>query len=132
MFQVNIREEENNLEIKMFDEAGCFYVSRKRIECVDEAGLIDTIRDMLEESKKQITIDHRELLKTGVFGKTSNRGYFVIVGDKLVFENGGFLNTFNINRYLMSSGGDEIRFLCKAYSFNQAKDPYLREMIWKR
>lgn len=132
MLQFNIREEENNLEMKVFDNAGCFYVSRKRIEGIDEADLIDTIRDMLEESKKQITVDHRELLETGVFGKTANRGYFVIVGDKLVFENGEFLNTFNINRYLISSGGDKILLLCKAYSFNQAKDAYLREIIWER
>lgn len=132
MLQFNITEEENELELKVFDQTRCFYVSRKRIEGLDEADLINTIRDMLEESKKQITVDHRELLETGVFGKTANRGYFVIVGDKLVFENGEFLNVFNINRYLFSSGGDEIRFLCKAYSFNQAKDPYLREIIWTR
>lgn len=132
MLQFNIREEGNELELKVFDNTGCFYVSRKRIEGVDEADLIDTIRDMLEESKKEITVDHRELLETGVFGKTRNRGYFVIVGDKLVFENGEFLNAFNINRYLFSSGGDKITLLCKAYSFNQAKDPYLREIIWTR
>lgn len=132
MLQFNVTENENELELKVFDQTGCFYVSRKRIEGVNEADLIDTIRDMLEENKKEITVDHRELLKTGVFGKTRNRGYFVIVGDKLVFENGEFLNVFGINRYLFSSGGDEITLLCKAYSFNQAKDPYLREIIWTR
>lgn len=82
-------------------------------------------------------IKPKELLKNGVFGKSKEWGWFVVINDSLVFEKGGMTVIDNYDDGLRISFGygtllseEEIEIIVKAVSFNDAKKE--RNLIWRR
>ena len=60
-------------------------------------------------------------LKTGMFGKTNDNDWFVVVNDLLVYENGGFDEISMLTEDLMFESGYGICFLVWSHSFHHAR-----------
>ena len=75
--------------------------------------------------------DLRELLKTGTFGKDDRWGMFVVVGENLVFKDGGYerIENYNSNLEATFSNIDEIYGYSPSFSY--AESGFV-EAIWKR
>lgn len=60
-------------------------------------------------------------LKTGMFGRTNDNDWFVVVNDLLVYENGSFDNLSDIHDDLTFESGYAIVYLVYACSFGHAR-----------
>lgn len=60
-------------------------------------------------------------LKTGMFGRTNKHEWFVVVDDRLVYEDGGYDFIEEMDYNLSFEVGWCIDFLVYAYSFQHAK-----------
>lgn len=83
---------------------------------------------LMTEKREEPPKFDKSMLANGRFGCTSDGDWFVVVGDKLVFNSGNY-------DYLgaMNSEGEystyRVKFVCEALSFDNAKtDP---QVIWK-
>lgn len=116
-----------------------YFVSENGIKSLT----LDTPYESIEQINKTCHAKFREAvpkdyLKTGVFGKSKLFGWFVIVNDNLIFENGGFteINSYNDKLHCISCRdvyNDSIDIIVKAKSFTSAKsDRSTRCVIWER
>lgn len=84
---------------------------------------------LMGEEKKEPPKFDKSMLTTGRFGYMSGgRGWFVVVGDNIVYEKGGYdyVKTFaNTGR---APAGYEIKYIVKATAFKYAKTSH--EVIW--
>lgn len=80
-----------------------------------------------------LEVKPKELLKNGLFGK-SKYGWFVVVGDKFIYESGGFNDALVYDDDLRYRDVDHVKCLVEAVSFNNAKTSYEHNdcVIWKR
>ena len=85
--------------------------------------------DMLEPCK-----DYRELLQTGVFGEISNGEVFVVIGNKLVYQNGEFdyINLLNDKLQFKMSNRFIYRLVEGCDSFSQYKKNYSKPIFVKK
>jgi hypothetical protein len=81
--------------------------------------------------EKEPERDLRELLKNGTFGKDNRLGLFVVVGENLVFEDGGYERIENYDSNLKSAFSNINEIYGDSLSFRHAKSGYA-EVIWKR
>jgi hypothetical protein len=81
--------------------------------------------------EKEPERDLRELLKNGTFGKDDRWGLFVVVGENLVFEDGGYERIENYDSNLKSAFSNINEIYGDSLSFRHAKSGYA-EVIWKR
>ena len=87
--------------------------------------------DMLEFYKKEKS-SYKDLLQTGVFGETSDGEVFVVVEDKLVYQDGGFDTVALLNDELQFRSGKYICRLVKdCDSFSQYKKGYVKPIFVK-
>lgn len=84
----------------------------------------------LSEEKKPER-DLRELLKNGTFGKDDRWGLFVVVGENLVFESGGYERIENYDSNLESTCSNIDEIYGDSLSFRNAESSYVK-VIWKR
>lgn len=88
--------------------------------------------DMLELYKDK-EFSYKDLLQTGVFGETSNGEVFVVIGNKLVYQNGEFDPINLLNDKLQFKSG---RFIYKLVegcnSFSQYKKNYIKPIFVKK
>ena len=116
------------------------YDGKKR---VDEASAVcsdDDTFDFMTGAKiacerlteeKEPERDLRELLKTGTFGKDDRWGLFVVVGENLVFETGGYERIENYNSNLEANCSNIDEIYGDSPFFRHAKSGGA-EVIWKR
>ena len=81
--------------------------------------------------EKEPERDLRELLKTGTFGKDDRWGVFVVAGENLVFEEGGYERIKNYNANLEGACSNIAEIYGDSPSFRHAKSGFA-EVIWKR
>ena len=86
--------------------------------------------ERLTEEKKPER-DLRELLKNGTFGKDDRWGLFVVVGENLVFETGGYERIENYDSNLKSTCSNIDEIYGDSPSFRYAESGFC-EIIWKR
>lgn len=71
----------------------------------------------------------KSILTNGRFGYMEKHGWFVVVGDKIIYENGGY----DLIEKMTSSGkypsGYGVKYIVNACSFKDARDPH-RKAIW--
>ena len=70
-------------------------------------------------------------LKPGMFGKDSDGDLFVVVGDKLIYENGLFDDVSDMTDTMEFPNGANISELYEANCFEAVKD-CTANLIWKR
>ena len=81
--------------------------------------------------EKEPERDLRELLKNGTFGKDDRWGLFVVVGENLVFESGGYERIENYDSNLESTCSNIDEIYGDSLSFRNAESSYVK-VIWKR
>lgn len=77
----------------------------------------------------------KNFLKTGVFGKSKNFGWFVVAGDKLVFEKGLFAKIDDYDddlRICFAIETEEIEMLVMANCYQDARNKARKDVIWRR
>lgn len=86
--------------------------------------------DRLVEREEKVK--PKELLKNGVFGRSKNFGWFVVVGNKFVFEKTGYASIDSYDEELIAGvySTDEIEVIVNAKSFDGAKQE--KDIIWRR
>ena len=109
----------------------CHEYSKTYLLDIDDGGFYYG-EDMLELYKDE-EFSYKDLLQTGVFGETSNGEVFVVIGNKLVYQNGEFDPINLLNDKLQFKSG---RFIYKLVegcnSFSQYKKNYSKSIFIKK
>lgn len=81
------------------------------------------------EKKEEPPKFDKSMLTNGRFGYIIDRGWFVVVGDKIIYENGGYDLIGKMNSSGKYPSGYEVKYIVDACSFKDAKAT-LRKAIW--
>ena len=89
--------------------------------------------DTLEPYKDE-EFSYKNLLQTGVFGEINNGEAFVVIGNKLVYQNGEFdyINLLNDELQFKMSGKFIYKLVEGCNSFSQYKKNYIKPIFVKK
>lgn len=79
-----------------------------------------------------LDVKPKELLKNGMFGHHNEYGWFVVVGDKFIYEDGGYSFIDKYNDDLVYDDDSYVDILIEACAFNNAKEMHKGNIVWRR
>lgn len=85
---------------------------------------------LIGEEKKEPPKFDKSMLTNGRFGYIIGEGWFVVVGDKIIYENGGYDLLEKMNSSGKFSSGYGVKSIVEARSFNNARNGP-SDVIWK-
>lgn len=141
-------------EAKLYEGNKCVKIAKAKLSEKDafsfETGAALAVDRLLgrekKESKEPAPVPfNKSMLTTGRFGRVANcrkgDGWFVVVGERLIYEDGGFDHIDRLNgEGAFTAGGVHYRpieYIVEATSFNNAKcalkdKPFGAEIVWAR